>query len=90
MILNQFNALPGDRQLAAVYAAGTYVARRGQQVHEAVLLYELPSRFFVELTDHVDTNEVQYLFPFAAGREDDRLGDYALFVRLPFWLPPTE
>ena len=90
MTLNQFNALPGDRQLAAVYATGTYVARRGQQVYEAVLLYELPGRFFVELTDHVDTNEVQCLFPFAAGGEDDRLADYALFVQLPGWLPEAE
>ena len=40
MTLNEFNALPEDRQLAAVYATGTYVARRWQQVHEAVLLYE--------------------------------------------------
>ena len=32
MTLNQFNALPEDRQLAAVYAAGTYVARRWQEV----------------------------------------------------------
>ena len=90
MILNQFNALPGDRQLAAVCATGTYVARRWQQVHEAVLLYELPGRFFVELTYHVDTNEVQCLFPFAAGGEDDRLADYAPFVPLPGWLPAAE
>ena len=90
MTLNQFNALPEDRQLAAVYATGTYVARRWQQVHEAVLLYELPGRFFVELADHVDTNEVQYLFQFAAGGEDDRLADYALFVQLPGWLPAAE
>ena len=90
MTLNQFNVQPGDRQLAAVYATGTYVARRWQQVHEAVLLYELPGRFFVELADHVDTNEVQYLFPFAAGGEDDRLADYALFVQLPGWLPAAE
>ena len=90
MTLNQFNALPEDRQLAAVYATGTYVARRWQEVHEAVLLYEMPGRFFVELTYHVDTNEVQYLFPFEAGGEDDRLADYALLVQLPGWLPAAE
>ena len=28
MTLNQFKALPEDQQLAAVYATGTYVARR--------------------------------------------------------------
>ena len=90
MTLNQFNALPEDCQLAAVYATGTYVARRWQQVHEAVLLYHMPSRFFVELTYETDANEVQYLFPFEAGGEDDRLEDYALFVELPGWLPAAE
>ena len=87
MTLNQFNVLPADRQLAAVYGTSTHVARRWQEVYEAVLLYEMPGRFFVELTYHVDTNEVQYLFPFAAGGEDDRLGDYAMVVQLPGRLP---
>lgn len=90
MTLDQFNALPEDRQLASVYAAGTHVARRWQEVHEAVLLYEMSGRFFVELTYHVDVNEVQYLFPFAAGNGDDRLEDYAMFVQLPGWLPAVE
>ena len=90
MTLTQFNALPEDRQLAAVYATGTYLARRWQEVYEAVLLYELPGRFFVELTYHVDTNEVQYLFPFEAGSEDDRLADYGMFVQVPGWLPGTD
>jgi len=44
----------------------------------------------VELTYHVDTNEVQCLFPFAAVGEDDRLADYALFVQLLGWLPAAE
>ena len=90
MTLNEFNTLPEDCQLAVVYATGTYVARHWQEVYEAVLLYELPGRFFVELTYHVDTNEVQHLFPFAAGSEDYRLADYAMFVQLPGWLPEAE
>ena len=90
MTLNQFKALPEDQQLAAVYATGTYVARRWQEVYEAVLLYEMPGRFFVELTYPVDTNEVRYLFPFEAGSADDRLEDGALFVQLPGWLPAAE
>ena len=49
MTLNQFNALPEDRQLAAVYATGTYLARRWQEMYEVVLLYQMPGRFFVEL-----------------------------------------
>lgn len=58
MTLDQFYTLPEDRQLAAVYATGTYIARRWQEVHEAMLLYKMPGRFFVELTYHVDVNEV--------------------------------
>ena len=72
-----------------MYATGTYVARRWQEVYEAVLLYQMPGRFFVEPTYHVDTNEVQYLFAFGAGSGEDRLEDYALFVQLPGWLPPA-
>ena len=90
MTLNQFNALPKDQQLAAVYATGTYVARRWQQVHEAILLYDMPDRFFIELTYDIDANEVRYLFPFETDSENNRLGDYALFVQLPGGLPETE
>ena len=42
----------------------------------------------MELT--YDTNEVQYLFPFAASGEDDRLVDYALVVQLPGGLSAAE
>lgn len=51
-----------------------------------MLLYEMPGRFFVELTYGTETNEVQYLFAFEAGGEDDRLPDYAMFVKLPDWM----
>lgn len=86
MTLVQFNALPDEQQLALVYAEGAYLATRWQEVYEAVLLYQMPSRFFVELTYDTETNEVQYLFAFEAGGEDDRLPDYAMFVKLPDWL----
>jgi hypothetical protein len=90
MTFDQFKALPYGEQLAAVYEAGQYLATRWQEVNEAVLLYQLPGRFFVELTYDTDTNEAQYLFAFTAGSEDDRLEDYAMFVRLPAWLPEAE
>lgn len=90
MTLNQFTALPAECQLSALYATGIYVARRWHEVYEAVLLYQMPDRFFVELTYHVDTEEVQYLFPFEAGGEDDRLADYGMFVQLPGWLPASK
>ncbi|HEX8349153.1 MAG TPA: hypothetical protein VF598_04260, partial [Hymenobacter sp.] len=90
MTLAEFHALPYEPQLATVHATGTYLARRRQEEYEACLLYEMPSRFFVELTYHIDTNEIQYLFAFEAGSENDRLPDYAMVVRLPDWLPESE
>ena len=50
MTLAQFNALPDEQQLALVYAEGAYVATRWQEVYEAVLFYQMPDHFFVELT----------------------------------------
>jgi hypothetical protein len=90
MTFHDFNLLPEESQLAYVYAEGAYLATREQEVYEAVLLYQMPSHFFVELTYDTETNEVQYLFPFEAGSADDRLPDYAMFVKLPDWLPETE
>ncbi|MBH8558961.1 hypothetical protein [Hymenobacter negativus] len=90
MALAQFNALPYEQQLALVYAEGAYIATRWQEVYEAVLLYQLPSGFFAELTYDTETNEVQYLVAFEAGGENDRLPDYAMFVKLPGWLPEVD
>jgi hypothetical protein len=59
-------------------------------VHQAVLLCRVPSGFFVEANHNVDKNEVTHLFAFEAGSEDDRLEDYAMFVKLPDWLPGAE
>jgi hypothetical protein len=71
MTLSQFNQLPYEQQLALVYAEGGYVATRWQKVYETVQLYQLPGRFFVELTYDTETNEVQYLAAFGADGEDD-------------------
>jgi hypothetical protein len=54
------------------------------------MLYQVPSGFFVEVNYDVDKNEVTFLFPFEAGSDDDRLEDYAMFVKLPDWLPKAE
>jgi hypothetical protein len=86
MTLNTFNLLSEEVQLAYVYREGTYIARRWDDVHQAVLLYQLPGGFFVELNYDVEQNRVEFLFPFEAGGEDDRLGDYAMFVKLPDWI----
>jgi len=45
-----FQVLAEPDQLAASYTAGTFVARRWQEVDEAVLLYRMPGGFFAELT----------------------------------------
>jgi len=79
----RFNLLSEDVQLAYVYNQGHYLARRWDDVHQAVLLYQVPAGFFVELNYNVDKNEVTFLFPFEAGGPDDRLEDYAIFVKLP-------
>jgi hypothetical protein len=90
MTLDQFSALSDEQQLALVYADGAYVATRWQEVCEAVLLYQLPGGLFVELTYDTEANEVQHLFAFEASSEDDRLPDYAMFVKLPDWVPEAE
>jgi len=56
----------------------------------AVQFYQLPGRFFVELNYDIEQNKVTHLFAFEAGSEDDRLLDYAMFEKLPDWLPETE
>lgn len=83
MTLHHFNLLSEEVQLAYVYNQGTHIARRWDDVHQAVVLYHLPGGFFVEVNYDVDRNEVSFLFPFEAGSADDRLEDYAMFVKLP-------
>ena len=89
MTLDEFQALSEPDQLAAVYAAGTFVSRRWQEVDEAVLLYRMPGDFFAELTYNTAHRQVRYPDSFGDD-EPDKLEDYAMFVRLPGWLPETE
>ena len=89
IFLDKFQVLSEQDQLPAVYAAGTFVARRWQQVDEAVRLYRMPGGFFAELTYHTTRRQVLYPGSFEDD-EPDKLEDYALFVRLPGWLPETE
>ena len=89
MTLDEFRVLSEPDQLTAGYAAGTFVARRWQEVDEAMLLYQMPGGFFAELTYHTTRQQVRCPGRFGAD-EPDRLEDYAWFVRLPEWLPGTE
>ena len=86
MTLKHFQALPPGQQLAAVYEGGQFVATRWQAEHEAVNLYELPGRFFAELTYDTVRNEVLDVLGFDR-HEPDRLADYAVSVGLPTWMP---
>ena len=58
MTIDEFRALSEQDQTAAVYAAGTFVARRWQEVDEAVLLYGMPGDFFAELTYNTTRQQV--------------------------------
>ncbi|MBO2010856.1 hypothetical protein [Hymenobacter negativus] len=90
MTLHDFNQLSDEVQLAYLFQRGTYLARRWDDFHQAVQLYQVPSGFFVELNYDVEKNEIEFLFAFEAGSEDDRLPDYAMFVKLPDWMPDAE
>ena len=90
MTFDQFTQLSEKVQLVYVFRQGTYIARRWDDIHQAVQLYRLPEGFFAEVNYDVDRNEVTFLFPFEAGGEDDRLPDYAVFVKLTDWLPEAE
>ena len=90
MTFHTFNLLSEEVQLAYAYNQGTYLARRWDDVYQAVMLYRVPSGFFVEINYDVDKNEVAFCFAFEAGTDDDRLTDYALFVKLPDWMPDAE
>lgn len=86
MTLHDFRSLSAEVQLAYVYRVGTYLARRWDDFHRAALLYQMPEPFFVELAYDTEANEVEFCFAFEAGGEDDRLPDYAEFVKLPGWI----
>ena len=84
--LDEFQVLSGPDQRAAVYATGTFVSRRWQEVDEAGRRYRMPGGFFAELTDK--TTRQQVLYPGSFGADEwDKREDYALFVRLPEGFP---
>lgn len=89
MTFEEFQTLSEESQMAAVFATGTFVATRWQEEHEAVHLYEMPDGFFAEITYNTADNEVLYPGSFDANN-NDKLEDYAVFVRLPGWMPEAE
>lgn len=83
MTLYQFNQLLYEAQPAAALKDGTLLATRWQAENEAVNLYELPGRFFVEVTYDTAANELLGLRSFSSRGP---LEDYAVSVQLPGWL----
>jgi hypothetical protein len=79
MTLYEFNHLPYERQLVAVFDTGTYLARRWEE-EDGINLYHLPGGFFVELYYDTHANELVRLRSFSS---PEPLEDYAVSVRLP-------
>ncbi len=79
MTLYAFNQLPYERQLVAVFATGTFLARRWEE-EDGINLYHLPGGFFVELYYDTLANELVRLRSFKSAVP---LEDYAVYVRLP-------
>lgn len=79
MTFDEFQALSEQNQIAAVYAAGTFVARRWQEVDEAVLLYQMPVGFFTEPAYNTTRNEVLYTESFRP-EESEKQEDYAFQI----------
>jgi hypothetical protein len=55
-------------------AQGRYLARRWQEVDEAVHLYKMPGNFFAELTYNTTRNEILYAESFGP-EESKKLED---------------
>lgn len=82
MTLYEFNLLPYDRQLVAVFDAGCSLMTRWEEEF-AFKLYELPGRFFVEVEFDTASNGIVQLRSFSSPR---RLEDYEASIQLPEWL----
>jgi hypothetical protein len=60
MTLGEFNLLPYERQLVAVFTLGTFLAHRAVD-EGAINLYHLPGDFFVEVYYNTHTGQVLLL-----------------------------
>lgn len=79
MTLYEFNLLPYERQLVAVFDTGTFLATRWEE-EDAVNLYHLPGGVFVELYYDTHANEITRLRSFVSSAP---LADYAAGITLP-------
>lgn len=79
MTLYEFNQLPYERQLVAVFDTGTFLARRWEE-EDGIGLYYLPGEFFVELYYDTHANKLVRLRSFSSA---EPLEDYAVYMQLP-------
>jgi hypothetical protein len=82
MTLYEFNALPCERQLVAVFDEGTFLARRWEE-EDGISLYHFPrpgTGFFAEVYYDTHVNQIVRLRAFSSLSQ---LEEYAANVRLP-------
>jgi hypothetical protein len=82
MTLYEFNALPYERQLVAVFDEGTFLARRWEE-EDGINLYHLPdlgTGFFVEVYYDTHANGIVRVRAFASLNQ---LEDYVAGMQLP-------
>ena len=77
-----FHALSEEDRVAAVVAHGRYVARRWQEIDEAMHLYQMPGNFFAELTYNSTRNAILYAEGFGP-EESEKPEDYVRPLRAP-------
>lgn len=78
MTFTQFDALPCERQLNAIFTTATLLARRLEQA-TCLYLYHLPGGFFAELYYNKDINQIAL---FRAYTSSDLLADYVVGINI--------
>jgi hypothetical protein len=79
MTLYEFNSLPYERQLVAIFDTGTFLARRWEE-EDGINLYHLPGGVFVEIYFDTHINQIVRLRSFTSAAP---LENYTLSIELP-------
>jgi hypothetical protein len=75
----EFNALPYERQLVAIFDIGTFLAQRWEE-EDGINLYHLPGGVFVEIYYDTHVNQIVQLRRFTSAAP---LENYTLSIELP-------
>jgi hypothetical protein len=78
MTLDEFNSLPYERQLVAIFDTGTFLARRWEE-EDGINLYHLPGGVFVEIYFDTHVNQIVQLRSFTSAAP---LENYTLSIVL--------